>query len=198
MRDPFRRDGRFGLLALVLAAGVAAVADLGLGIPVGDRLRLSGLALWAGIAGAGLSLGWLAAVVGAYRLVDGKPTVDTWLERERQRTVGSGFGPGLTRHWLAVTTEALILRGLLLPVAGGLAVVAAAGLWRWPQGRRSTLWGMAQALVLTAVTLLSGNLVAGWLAHGLADTLWLGYLTTAIWRRSPTDAPMGEAGTQPF
>jgi hypothetical protein len=194
MHDRIRRHWRGSLLSLALAISLAIAAEVLAGVHISDRLLPNGLALWGGIAGAVLSLGWLAAIVAAYRLLDGHAAVDAWLERERLETVASGFGQGLAVGWMLLTAEELLLRGVLLPVAGGLAVVAAAGMWRWQDGRRSTLLGMFHALVLTAVALLSGNLIAAWLTHGVTETLWLCYLATASWRLRREDAPATGTG----
>jgi hypothetical protein len=182
MRTLIRSHVLTSVLMLALAVSLAAAVDVFAGGRILDRLLLNGFALWGGIAGAAASLAWLAGIIGAYRLVDGQAAVTAWLERERQVTVAGHFGQGLLTAWLLLTAEEILLRGILLPVGGGLAVVAAAGLWRWQEGRRSTLWGMFQALLLTAVALLSGNLFAAWICHGLTETLWLCYLASASWR----------------
>jgi membrane protease YdiL (CAAX protease family) len=188
MGDRIRHHLRPSLLAIALAGALALAAAPLAGITVLDRLLVNGFALWGGLIGAGASLAWLAAIIGAYRLVDGHAAVDDWLETERRQAVETGFIQGLLVAWLLLTAEELILRGLLLPIGGGVAVVAAAGLWRWQRGRRSTLWGMAHALLLTAVALLSGNLVAAWLTHGITETVWRCYLAGASWRTRQDDA----------
>jgi hypothetical protein len=45
---------------------------------------------------------------------------------------------------------------------------------------------LVQALLLTAIALLSGNMVAAWIAHGLLATVFHCYLILAPWQRAAT------------
>ncbi|MBC7545743.1 MAG: hypothetical protein H7338_23680 [Candidatus Sericytochromatia bacterium] len=182
MRDTLRHQVRWSILALgLVSALVAGAHTLGVVAPA-DHWFWNSFGLWSGIVCAAVSLGWQAAMLGACRILDGAGPVTAWQESERHRLLAAGFGRALFCGTLLVLAEELLLRSLLLPLIGSLAVIALAGALRWRAGRRATLWGMAQALLLTAVALFTSNTLAALVAHLLTEIIWLSYLALAPWR----------------
>ena len=53
---------------------------------------------------------------------------------------------------------------------------------------------LAALSMLISVALLSGNLIAAWLTHGLTETVWRGYLLSATWRERREDVPARGTG----
>ncbi len=194
MRDFLRQRVRWSFLALgLVGAGLGAVQAAGIAAPM-RHWFWNTLGIWGGVIALVVILGWRAAVIGAYRVLDGEPSVAAWLEDERLKALMPGIAGALLCILLLVTAEELLLRGLLLQVGGPVATVAAAGALRWRSGRRTTLWGILQALLLTAAALVTGNIMAAWVAHCLTETVWLGYLSLAPWRWHAQDAEGAEQG----
>ena len=194
MRDFLRQRVRWSALALALVgAGLGAVQAAGIAAPM-RHWFWNTLGIWGGVIALVVILGWRAAVIGAYRILDGEPAVATWLEDERRQALMPGIAGAVLSMILLVTAEELLLRGLLLQVGGPVATVAAAGALRWHSGRRTALWGILQALLLTAVALVTGNVLAAWVAHCLTEAVWLAYLSLAPWRWRLQEAEGAEQG----